>query len=114
MTSGMLMVGNKSTGMRARLVIPMTASARQTTMMKYGFRIEKRGIEILLRGCGPPSIHQKISRRNYEHGQQDRRSETADDGARQRRILLAPGSQLQGHRHHSNDGGERRHQDRAQ
>src|SRR5208337_5662264 len=112
--SGMLMVGNRSTGMRARLVIPMTASARQMTMMKYGFRIEKRGIEILLRGGGPPAIHQQIRRRDNEDGQKDRRSETADDGAGQRCILLTPGSHLQGHRHHSDDGGKRRHQNRTQ
>jgi len=38
------MVGNKSTGMRTRLVTPMTRMTRHTTMMKYGLRIEKRDI----------------------------------------------------------------------
>ncbi len=38
------MVGNKSTGMRTRLVMPITISARQITTMKYGLRIEKRDI----------------------------------------------------------------------
>ena len=35
------MSGNRSTGMRTRLVSPMTAAIRQTTMMKYGLRMEK-------------------------------------------------------------------------
>lgn len=38
------MVGNKSTGMRTRLVTPITIRARQITTMKYGLRIEKRDI----------------------------------------------------------------------
>ena len=31
----------------------------------------------------------------------------------QRRILLATGAELQRHRHHADDGGERSHQNRA-
>ena len=38
------MVGNKSTGIRSRLVTPITISARQMTTIKYGLRIEKRDI----------------------------------------------------------------------
>ncbi len=41
-TTGMLMVGNRSTGMRTRLVMPTTAVIRQATMMKYGKRIANR------------------------------------------------------------------------
>ena len=37
----MFMAGNMSTGMRARLVTPTTAMIRQTTTMKYGFRMAK-------------------------------------------------------------------------
>jgi hypothetical protein len=33
-TSGKLIAGNKSTGMRLMLVTPITISARQSTMMK--------------------------------------------------------------------------------
>src|SRR5271169_4124465 len=45
----MLMAGNRSTGIRERLLMPMTTSARQTTMMKYGFRMEKRGMNFFRR-----------------------------------------------------------------
>ena len=38
------MGGNKSTGMREMLVTPITSSTRQITTMKYGLRIENRGI----------------------------------------------------------------------
>jgi hypothetical protein len=43
-TSGKLMEGKRSTGMRTRLVTPITIKAKQQTMMKYGLRIENRGI----------------------------------------------------------------------
>ncbi len=46
-TSGRLIGGNRSTGIRARLVTPMTTSARQITMMKYGLRIENPGIKFV-------------------------------------------------------------------
>ncbi len=36
------MEGNRSTGIRSRLVTPITISARQITTMKYGLRMEKR------------------------------------------------------------------------
>src|SRR5215469_5418118 len=45
----MFMAGNISTGMRARLVIPTTAMMRQTTTMKYGFRMAKLDM-LLIRG----------------------------------------------------------------
>src|SRR5437016_3609222 len=35
------MDGNISTGRRTRLTVPTTAIMRQTTMMKYGLRMEK-------------------------------------------------------------------------
>src|SRR5579862_7227818 len=38
------MGGNRSMGMRAMLVTPMTSSVRQMTMMKYGLRMENPGI----------------------------------------------------------------------
>src|ERR1700722_7923284 len=40
------MGGNKSTGIRAMPVTPITSSTRQMTMMKYGLRIEKPGINL--------------------------------------------------------------------
>src|SRR5215831_9500292 len=43
------MEGNRSTGMRTRLVTPMTISARQMTTMKYGLRIEKPDIYSTIR-----------------------------------------------------------------
>ncbi len=46
-TSGRLIVGNKSTGIRVRLVTPMTSNTRQITIMKYGLRIENPGIEFI-------------------------------------------------------------------
>ena|SRR5579885_4605 len=39
-TTGMLMPGNRSTGMRTRLLTPTTTTIRQATMMKYGYRRE--------------------------------------------------------------------------
>ena len=50
-TSGKLMGGNRSTGMRAKLVIPITTSARQITTMKYGFRMEKRDTVYFVSSC---------------------------------------------------------------
>jgi len=44
-TTGMLMLGNRSTGMRTRLVMPITAVIRQVTMTKYGKRIAKRDMD---------------------------------------------------------------------
>jgi hypothetical protein len=41
------MGGNKSTGMRATLVIPMTVNTRQITIMKYGLRMENPDIGYL-------------------------------------------------------------------
>src|SRR5262249_7105175 len=45
----MLIAGNRSTGMRTIDVRPMTVTIRQTTTIRYGFRIAKR---VILRG--PP------------------------------------------------------------
>ena len=45
------MVGNRSTGIRARLVIPITTRARQITTIRYGLRIEKPGIMFPGIGC---------------------------------------------------------------
>src|SRR6185437_3051959 len=37
--------GNKSTGILTMLVTPMTHVARQRTMIRYGYRIEKRDMD---------------------------------------------------------------------
>src|SRR5215470_14303133 len=52
----MLMGGNRSTGMRTRMVVPTIAMTRQQTTMKYGFRIANRDI----RTC-PQVDHQRFS-----------------------------------------------------
>ena len=52
------MLGNRSTGICARLVIPITISAMQITMMKYGFRMEKRDTALLLFSLGAGVSHQ--------------------------------------------------------
>ena len=39
-TTGILIGGNRSTGMRATVLTPTTASTRQRTTIRYGFRIE--------------------------------------------------------------------------
>jgi hypothetical protein len=41
-TTGILIGGNKSTGIRMRLVTPTTQTMRQMTMMRYGRRMAKR------------------------------------------------------------------------
>src|SRR6202044_3438358 len=46
-TSGKLIGGKRSTGIRERLVTPITSSVRQITMMKYGLRIENPGIKFV-------------------------------------------------------------------
>src|SRR5688572_31166 len=43
-TTGMLISGKRSTGIRATAVIPTTAIIRHTTRIRYGLRIEKPGI----------------------------------------------------------------------
>src|SRR4051812_15936312 len=43
-TTGIFTSGNRSTGMRLSVVPPMTQTIRQSTMTKYGNRIEKRDI----------------------------------------------------------------------
>src|SRR5436305_753529 len=48
----MLIVGNMSTGKRTRLTVPTTAIMRQTTMMKYGLRMEKPDLRARHRGFG--------------------------------------------------------------
>src|SRR6185312_5868924 len=40
----MLIAGNRSTGMRARLVTPITSNTRQMTTIRYGLRIENLGM----------------------------------------------------------------------
>ena len=45
-TTGILIAGNKSTGIRTRLVTPTTQVMRQRTMMRYGRRMAKRDMEM--------------------------------------------------------------------
>src|SRR5579871_899379 len=59
-------------------------------------------------------INQQISRRHDEDGKKNRRSQPADDGAGHGGVLLAALTELHGHRKHSDDGGERRHEDGPQ
>src|SRR5581483_1844096 len=105
------MVGNRSTGMRSRLVTPMTTSTRQMTIMKYGFRMEKRDIAAMLsfalrrRGSLPIPVHQQVSGGHDIHGQNDGSRQTADNRARERSILFASGSHFQRHRHHADNRG---------
>src|SRR5690242_10499608 len=49
----MLMVGNMSTGMRARDTPPSTATISAITTIRYGVRIAKRDMSLLRHGhCG--------------------------------------------------------------
>jgi hypothetical protein len=41
-TTGILIGGNRSTGIRTKLVTPTTQVMRQMTMMRYGRRMAKR------------------------------------------------------------------------
>ena len=45
-TTGILIGGNKSTGIRTRLVTPTTQVMRQMTMMRYGRRMAKRDMKM--------------------------------------------------------------------
>src|SRR5882724_10728766 len=44
-TTGMRTAGKRSTGMRTRLVTPITQIIKHMTMMRYGYRMEKRDME---------------------------------------------------------------------
>lgn len=46
-------------------------------------------------------VHEQVGRRDNEKGKYPGRRKASDDGASQRRILLAPRSQLKSHRHHA-------------
>src|SRR6202020_2925861 len=46
-TSGKLMGGKRSTGIRDKLVTPITTSTRQITITKYGLRIENPAIKFV-------------------------------------------------------------------
>src|SRR5579871_591739 len=97
------MAGKRSTGIRTKLVTPMTNNTRQTTMMKYGLRIENSGIAFpILVEFPRESIAQSSSGLNrlvainqqvrgwHNKNRQDNRSrKPTNDGACQRRILLA-------------------------
>src|SRR5579864_8900032 len=103
----MLMDGNRSTGMRTKLVTPITTRTRQTTIMKYGLRMEKRGMaQSAYYLAGAPAIHQQVSCRNDKHGENHRGCQPADNGARQRGVLFAAGPEFQRHRDHADDGGQ--------
>ena len=45
-TTGILIGGNKSTGIRTRLVTPTTQVMRQMTMIRYGRRMAKRDMKM--------------------------------------------------------------------
>ena len=55
--------------------------------------------------------HGKNTRHKEERGESGKDQPT-DHGAAQRRVLLAAFTEAHGHRYHSNDHRERRHQDR--
>ena len=54
------MTGNRSTGMRARLVTPITINARQITTMKYGLRMEKLDTAARYFSLSWPSIFDQL------------------------------------------------------
>src|SRR5580765_4152615 len=45
-TTGILIGGNRSTGIRTRLVTPTTHVIRHRTRMRYGYRREKRDMRV--------------------------------------------------------------------
>src|SRR5579875_1376778 len=61
-----------------------------------------------------PGVNDEVDRRHKEDGNDDGDCQTADDGAGQRRVLLAAGLKAEGHGNHAQQRCERGHQDGAQ
>src|ERR1700729_1629073 len=61
---------------------------------------------------GAAAVHQQIRRGDNENRENDGSEQAADDHARQRRVGFAARFQFESHRQKSDNGGQRRHQNR--
>src|ERR1017187_6103342 len=97
---GLFWMARRCASARVRRMVCWACAAPNATRAR---RIENR----ILVG---PVINQRVSGGNQENGEGHGHAETAENGARQGRVGLTAGAELQRHGKQSDDGGERRHE----